>query len=103
MIIWEDGFVFDYEAVDSVFEDLKKLRIDDFFVSNTDMKKVSELLNLENRKTEKELRAVRNAFVKKWSDFIEDLPYEEFKKYRNTLSGVTAVIDDYLWKRGFEV
>lgn len=102
-ITYIKGYAFDYDTVKPVFEEIKNLEIPNFFVPDDVANKIRELFDLDNKKTETELRAVRNAFVDLWSDFSENFTIEEFKKYRNHLSGITTVIDNELWKKGYSV
>ena len=118
MITREGRFVFDYDTVDNCFDDLINVEIGTMFVSKDAMEKISDLLHLEDATTEEELRAIRNAVVvrisaleKKMANLDEDgneipgkkVNYDEMMKYSNKISGITAVIDDVLWRKGFNV
>ena len=118
MITRENGYIFDYDTVDGCLNDLLNIEIGRTFVSPEAATKIAELLDLENRNSEEELRAIRNAVVvrisaieKKMANLDEngdripgkEVNYDEMMKYSNKISGITAVIDHYKWKKGFEV
>ena len=69
----EGRFVFDYDRVDAVLPELMDVSIDRFTVSKNSEDKIRTLLDLENLDTEEELRAVRNAVVRRLSDMQDKL------------------------------
>ena len=91
-------FWFDYERVDAVFDQLMEVPIDEFTVSNESMNKIRELLKLDEVSKELELRAIRNAIVDRIHDLIEK-DDSNWKKLSTQMSGLTAVIDNELWKK----
>ena len=118
MITKEGRFVFDYDTVDNCLDELLQVEIGKVFVSNEAVEKIAELLHLEDCETEESLRAIRNAVVvriaaieKAKANLDEngnEIPgkkvnYDEMMKYSNKISGITSVIDSYLWKKGFPV
>lgn len=118
MITKEGRFIFDYDTVDAVLDKLLEVEIDEHTVSKKSMDAIADLLDLENRNSEEELRAIRNAVVsriaaieKEKAGLAEDgseipgqkVNYEELWKYSNKISGITAVIDHYKWIKGFPV
>ena len=102
----EGRFVFDYDRVDAVLPELMDVSIDRFTVSKNSEDKIRTLLDLENLDTEEELRAVRNAVVRRLSDMQDRLGENNFDAVwhlQTQISGITAVIDNELWKRGYPV
>lgn len=100
MITREGRFVFDYDTVNGCIKDLLKVEIGKVFVSEESVHRIEELLNLKDKKTEEELRAVRNAVV----DVIHDLSVKTEDRdlqwdYGTKISGITAVIDNWMWKQ----
>lgn len=107
MAITREGrFVFDYDRVDAVIYDLLEVPIDRFTVSKNSMDKIRTLLDLENIEDEEGLRAVRNAVVRrlgKMQDEIGEDNFNDLWHLQTQISGITAVIDNELWKRGYPV
>lgn len=114
MITREDGFVFDYDTVDKNFDKISKLEIGRTFVSPEDVETIEEMFELE-KKTVEELRAIRNAVVRrihvvemKAANLTEDgeeipgtkVNYDAMITWSNRMSGITAVIDKWIFKRG---
>lgn len=91
-------FWFDYERVDAVLDELIEVPIDTFTVSKESMDKIRSLLKLDELFDEIELRAVRNAVVDRLHDLTEKNE-ADWRKYHLAMSGITAVIDNELWKR----
>lgn len=110
-----NGYVFDFEAVNSVKDHLINLEgINDYIINNEAVAEVKRLLKLDSRRNIGEIRAIRNAVVHIFADMInailhvdedgyQDKDYiptkedvEQFSKLRNVQSAVTAVCDEYL-------
>ena len=107
MAITREGrFVFDYDRVDAVIYDLLEVPIDRFTVSKNSMDKISQLLDLDSVDTEEGLRAIRNAVVRRLGSMKNEIGEDNIKELfhlSTQISGITAVIDNELWKRGYEV
>lgn len=107
MAITREGrFVFDYDRVDAVLYDLMEVPIDRYTVSKLSMDKIRQLLKLDEIETEEGLRAVRNAVVRRlhsMEDEIGEDNVSDLWDLHTKISGITAVIDNELWKRGFPV
>ena len=113
MITEKKGFKFDYDVVDNCFEELINVEIGKIFVSEESAEKIEKLLHLKDKARDIEgLRAIRNAVVdristleKKMANLDEhgeripgkEINYDEMMKYSNKISGITAVIDKYMF------
>ena len=110
----ENNRVFDFDTVNENLDRLTNVEIGRVFVSKESAKEISEVLGLDG-KNEEELRAIRNAVVVtlhkielKEAGLSEDgdeipgvkVNYERMMFWSNKISGITAVIDEYLWKVG---
>ena len=110
----ENGRVFDYDTVRESFNELVAVEIGEHTVSKESMDRITDILNLENRTVE-ELRAIRNAVVVEFgkkkreeANIGEDgyeipgkkVDYDKMMYWSTKISGITAVIDHYLWKLG---
>lgn len=108
MALTQEGrFWFDYDRVDAVLDELMKVPIDRYTVSKSSMDKIKDLLKLDELNEEIELRAVRNAVVDRLYNKMEECDSKNdidssFDIHLH-ISGITAVIDNELWKRGFPV
>ena len=113
----EHGRVFDYDTVNRVFDELAAVEIGKHTVSRESMDKINELLDLEHKVFDgpEALRAVRNAVVvlfgkkeREEANIGEDgyaLPgkgvdYDKMMYWSTKISGITAVIDKYLYDAG---
>lgn len=100
-------FWFDYDRVDEVLEELMEVPVDRFTVSKNSEDKIRTLLGLDELEGEMELRAVRNAVVDRIGEMINEAAEvddtEVMFSCQQQISGITAVIDNELWKRGYEV
>jgi hypothetical protein len=107
MAITREGrFVFDYDRVDNVLQDLLDVEVGRHTISKDSMDKVRQLLKLDEIDAEEGLRAVRNAVVRRMSSIRDEIGednIEDLWDLQTQISGITAVIDNELWKRGFEV
>ena len=107
MAITREGrFVFDYDRVDAVLMDLVEVEIGKFTVSKKSCERIRELLGLADLNTEEELRAVRNAVVRRMNSFRDEIGEDNIKdlwELQTQISGITAVIDNELWNKGFPV
>jgi len=107
MAITREGrFVFDYDRVDAVLQDLLDVEVGRHTISKEGVDKVRQLLKLDEIETEEGLRATRNAVVRRLNSIRDEIGednYEEQYNLSTQISGITAVIDNELWKRGFEV
>ena len=81
----------------------KEYTANDFFTTAEDMKKVEEALGLKPM-TELELRNIRDMYVLITSNGIDRADEkEESRRLMNNLQSVTAVIDNMLFMKGYEV
>ena len=81
----------------------KEYTANDFFTTAEDMKKVEEALGLKPM-TELELRNIRDMYVLITSNGIDRADErEESRRLMNNLQSVTAVIDNMMWMKGYEV
>ena len=107
MAITREGrFVFDYDRVDAVLQDLLDVEIGKHTVSQESFEKIRSLLGLADLNTEEELRAVRNAVVRRISSIKDEIGEDNFKDImalQTQISGIVAVIDNELWTKGFPV
>lgn len=107
MAITREGrFVFDYDRVDAVLQDLLDVEIGRYTVSQESFEKIRSLLGLADLNTEEELRAVRNAVVRRMNSIQDEIGEDNFKDImalQTQISGITAVIDNELWTKGFPV
>ena len=107
MAITREGrFVFDYDRVDAVLYDLLDVEVGRHTISRDSMDKVRQLLDLDSVDTEEGLRAIRNAVVRRLGSMRDEIgedDYEEQFHLSTQISGITAVIDNELWKKGFPV
>lgn len=107
MAITREGrFVFDYDRVDAVLMDLVEVEIGRFTVSKESCERIRKLLGLADLNTEEELRAVRNAVVRRMNSFRDEIGEDNIKdlwELQTQISGITAVIDNELWNKGFPV
>lgn len=83
---------------------LMAVEIDEFFITAEAMAEIKSILNLEG-KTADELTAIRNTVVKTLDDefitpALEENSIEDFRKYNTQMSGITATIDNELFKMG---
>ena len=114
----ENGYPFDYDRVNSVFNDLVNVEIGRYTVSQESFEKIRSLLGLADLDTEEELRAVRNAVVRIFgkkeredANIGEDgyeipgkkVDYDKMMYWSTKISGITSVIDNELWTKGFPV
>jgi hypothetical protein len=107
MAITREGrFVFDYDRVDAVLQDLLDVEVGRHTISRDSMDKVRQLLKLDEIETEEGLRAVRNAIVRRLNSVRDEIGEDNIEEQWNLqtqISGLVAVIDNELWKRGFPV
>jgi hypothetical protein len=107
MAITREGrFVFDYDRVDAVLQELLDVEIGRYTVSQESFEKIRSLLGLADLNTEEELRAVRNAVVRRMNSVQDEIGEDNFKDImalQTQISGITAVIDNELWHKGFPV
>jgi len=107
MAITREGrFVFDYDRVDAVLQELLDVEIGRYTVSQESFEKIRSLLGLADLNTEEELRAVRNAVVRRMNSIQDEIGEDNFKDImalQTQISGITAVIDNELWTKGFPV
>lgn len=99
-------YYFDYDRVDTVLQELLDVEIGKFTVSQESFEKIRELLGLADLDTEVELRAVRNAVVRRMNSIMDEIGEDNFKDMwalQTQISGITAVIDNELWTKGFPV
>lgn len=81
----------------------KEYTANDFFTTAEDMKKVEEALGLKPM-TELELRNIRDMYVLITSNGIDRADEKgEIRRLMNNLQSVTAVIDNMLFMKGYEV
>lgn len=81
----------------------KEYTANDFFTTAEDMKKVEEALGLKPM-TELELRNIRDMYVLITSNGIDRADEKgETRRLMNNLQSVTAVIDNMLFMKGYEV
>lgn len=102
----ENGKPFDYDRVDNVLQELLDVEIGRYTVSQESFEKIRSLLGLADLNTEVELRATRNAVVKRMSSIMDEIGEDNFKDIwalQTQISGITAVIDNELWMKGFPV
>lgn len=66
--------------------------VDDFFTNHKEIKKVSEVLNLQDLERE-QYSACRNSVVK----FYSELESNTADNYMTSMMSVTAVIDSYIY------
>lgn len=89
--------------------ELLEVKIDRFTVSKESQAKIEEILNIKDAKTEEELRGIRNAVVWFLSGVLENMESEirvntkSMLEVSRSISGITAVIDNELRNRGYEV
>ena len=118
MITKDDcGRPFDYDTVSNRFDELAAVEIGKHFVSKEAMAEIENILDLDNR-DEVGLRALRNAVVvlfcqkKRFEANIgpdgnvlpnEKVDYDRLMYWSTKISGITAVIDNVLWKKGYSV
>ena len=86
-------FHFDDEFVRERLAELLALNIDTFVIRDDQIKNVVKILELASS-TSEQLRAKRNSVVK----LLTEDRYDDAKWA--TMSGVTYVIDNYLWAKG---
>ena len=113
----ERGYKFDFDAVNEHFDELAAVEIGRYTVSRESMDKIEKILDLENQ-DEEHLRAIRNAVVSVFHDKEmkeanltedgEEIPgkkvdYDKMMFWSNKISGITAVIDNVLWTKGYGV
>lgn len=113
----EMGRKFDFDTVNRVFDELSEVEIGRYTVSPESMRKIEKILDLDS-KDEDGLRAVRNAVVvlfgkkeREEANIGEDgyaipgkkVDYDRMMFWSNKISGITAVIDEFLWKKGYGV
>lgn len=110
-----NGYVFDFEAVNAVKDQLINLEgINDYIINKEAVAEVRRLLKLDSKKNIGEIRAIRNAVIDIFDKMISEIlhideeGYQEegfkptkedmdlFRKLRNVSSAVTAVCDEYL-------
>lgn len=107
MAITREGrFVFDYDRVDAVLQELLDVEIGRYTVSQESFEKIRSLLGLADLNTEEELRAVRNTVVRRMNSIQDEIGEDNFKDImalQTQISGITAVIDNELWTKGFPV
>ena len=113
----EHGRVFDFDTVNKVFDELAAVEIGKHTVSKESMDKINELLDLEHKVFDgpEALRAVRNAVVvlfgkkeREEANIGEDgyeipgkkVDYDKMMYWSTKISGITAVIDKYLYDAG---
>lgn len=86
---------------------IETVPIGDFVISEEHVEKVKKVLNLEKITSEGDLRAIRNSVVKhldkKFEEYQDDIDIKLAKRFLTNISGITHVIDNELFKRGFEV
>lgn len=76
------------------------------FISEEDIKKVIEILDLDNINSEEELRATRNGVVKclgnatKVLSMLGDEYFKQEMQISTNMSGIVAVIDNKLFNMG---
>lgn len=81
----------------------KEYTANDFFTTAEDMEKVEEALGLKPM-TELELRNIRDMYVLITSNGIDRADErKESRRLMNNLQSVTAVIDNMMWMKGYEV
>ena len=78
----EERFTFAVLTKEEV-NSLNEIKFDRHFISNEQIKKVEEILNINENTEEDELRAIRNSIVKDFDDMT-------------SISAITCVIDRYL-------
>jgi len=75
--------------------------IGDFFVTNEQVETTASMLDLAG-KTVQELTAIRNSVVRHLADLTsaarEAGDVKSFNDLHNNMSGITAVIDNYIFK-----
>lgn len=111
------GRKFDFDTVNRAFDELAEVEIGRYTVSPESMKKIEKILDLDNR-DEDGLRAIRNAVVvlfgkkeREEANIGEDgyeipgkkVDYDKMMYWSTKISGITAVIDNKLWHKGYEV
>ena len=76
---------------------IKKLSLERMFTTKEDMIIIDEVYHINELKTEDELRAMRNAIVKTFSQLTEDTFDENMM---NNMQSITTYIDSKLMKMG---
>lgn len=100
----KNSYTFCHDYVVDKIEQLTSLNIGRVWVTEDQINKIIEILDLNNLKDD-ELTAVRNSIVqlfckeenKYYNNDVHDM--KNFDKYHSTRSAVTAVIDDIMFKR----
>lgn len=110
----KNGYTFDYESVDNNWDVISNLNIGRTFVEGNDVRTIESTFDLENKSVE-ELRALRNAIVDRLhyksleaghlSRDGEEIPgidvdYDSMMKWHYKMSGITAVIDKWIFNKG---
>lgn len=110
----KDGYLFDYESVDKNWDVISNLNIGRTFVEEEDVKTIENTFDLENKSVE-DLRALRNAVVDRLhfksleaghlSEDGEEIPgvkvdYDAMMIWHYRMSGITAVIDKWIFNKG---
>ena len=89
-------FAFNDEFVQGKVKDLLELHIGRFVITEEQIKRVQEILEIAND-TFEQLQAKRNSVVKLLTDDRDD------EAAWNTMSGVTMVLDSRLWDLSGEI
>ena len=91
------------EQIRRLMEDVS---IDEMIVSTKAIEQIEDILNLKDMDVN-ELRATRNTIVKEFSIHMEKAEenndIESMRDFMKKCSGITAVIDNNIWKCGGDV
>ena len=90
---------FNDEFVKPKINDLLAVDIPRHFIPAEKVKTVTEVLQLNTNQKADELIAIRNSVVKLLSAEEKKVAEEGQELYWNTISGVVAVIDDFIYCR----
>ena len=84
--------------------------VERFFISNSSVKKICDILEISKETSAEELRAVRNGFVDLFGEKAQNFRnieneafWKVFDEYQTRISAVTSVIDSILFAKGQEV
>lgn len=104
----ECGRPYCYDVVAPHIDDLLGVKIDVFTESREAQNQITDMLKLKEAETEDALRGIRNAVVEILSSVIVAIleladNTDAMWKVQAKINGITAVIDNELWNRGYRV
>ena len=88
--------IFNDTAVRAVMDDLENVKIGDIVILEDQVNEVKRILKLDSQSKE-QLIATRNSVVKLFDEKMETLEHFSME-IMNTISGVTAVIDQEIYR-----